>query len=225
MISGANIQESLTTGVDGSWSPLPLPTGEYTFTASAPAYGIWPAPRRLSLTPPASITLTLAPPINEIASGDFEGNQVWQVWEWPNGQITLSIDAFDGQAAVRLGDGSGAAAPCATTGQPGQLWTLQQSVTVPPDGVPTLSFLYKITPNPTTFEQAWLEVAVAADGQTQPLVSPGELWPAPDWTMAVHDLSTWRGQTVALQFQVWRCSEQLFSANLDRISLGSTPGP
>jgi hypothetical protein len=217
-ISGPHTQETVVTGADGVWPAVPLLAGDYTFQASAPDYSSWPNPRRLTLTSSTSLTLTLAPPQNVGAAGDFEGNQVWQVWDWPHGQINSSIDAFDGQAGVRLGDGRGEATPCPGSGATGQLWTLQQQVSLP-SHQPRLSFMVKIASPQTTPTQGWLEVILLVQGQPQKLIAPGELWQATDWAMATVDLSPWAGQSGELQFQVIRCSEQPLSVTLDRVSI------
>lgn len=218
-ISGPNTQEKVLTGADGIWPAVPLLAGDYTLQVEAPGYGLWPNPRRVVLTTPTYLTLTLAPPQNAITAGDFEGNQVWQVWEWPQGQISSSIDAFDGQAGVRLGDGQGEAITCPGSEATGQLWTLQQKVTLPPNR-PLLSFMVKIATPQTAPEQGWLEVNLLTEGQAQPLIAPGVWWQATEWTMVTADLSGWAGQSGELQFQVRRCSEQPFSVTLDRVSLG-----
>ncbi|NJN93980.1 MAG: carboxypeptidase regulatory-like domain-containing protein [Anaerolineales bacterium] len=223
-ITGPNTQETLTTNTAGQWSPLPLLGGAYEFQASAPGYTAWPAPRQVSLTGTATITLTLAPATNAIASGDFEGDNVWNVWDWA-GQINLSIEAFDGQAAARLGDGSGEPTDCPNS-QPGQLWSLGQRVTISTGPEPHLSFLFKISPFPTSDSRPptpgpWLSVFFETDGETHELISPDELLFSPEWTLVHQDLSAWQGKTGTLQFQVVRCAEEPFSVSLDRVSLGS----
>jgi hypothetical protein len=218
-ISGLNTQERVVTGADGTWPAVPLLAGDYAFQTEAPGYGLWPNPRTLTLTSPTHITLTLAPAQNAITAGDFEGNQVWQVWEWPHGQINTSIDAFDGQAGVRLGDGQGEAVPCPGNGADGQLWTLQQKVTIPPNR-PLLSFMVKIDTSQTAPDQGWLEATLLTGNQAQLLIAPGALWQATDWTMTTADLAAWAGQSGVLQFQVIRCSEQPFRITLDRVSVG-----
>ncbi len=226
-LAGPNIQESLTTNQDGQWPPVPILPGDYTLQASAPGYGAWPAPRRVSLTDtPTTITMTLAPPTNALVSGDFEGDQVWNVWEW-QGQVNLSIDAFDGQAAARLGDGTGELITSCPNDQPGQLWALRQQVAIPPDPASLLAFVYKISTRsvqaPT--DEAWLEVSLLVDSQQHHLISPAELSQSTDWTLTSLDLSSWRGQTATIQFQVIRCAEQPFSVSLDRVSIGPKVAP
>jgi hypothetical protein len=222
-ITGPETQAQTVTGEDGSWPGIPLLSGEYNFQVAAPGYGAWPVPRRLQLENSTSLTLTLAPLQNTVTAGDFEGNGVWQVWEWPQGQISLSIDAFDGQAGVRLGDGQGEAVACAAGSQEGQVWTLQQKVDLPA-GQPLLSFMTKITTTQAASEQGWLEVALLAEGERHPLFPPETLWQATDWSLTTADLSQWAGKTVDLQFQVTRCSEQPLSVTLDRVSIGEAKG-
>jgi hypothetical protein len=225
-ISGPNTQEQLTTDLAGQWPPLPLLPGDYELQAGAPGYGAWPAPRRVSLADaPTTITVTLAPPTNAIASGDFEGDQVWNVWEWA-GQVNLSIDAFDGQAAARLGDGRGEPADCPNS-QAGQFWALKQTISIPADTAPVLSFWYKISTmhHQTPSADAWLAVWLETGGQTQEFIPPGDLALASDWAFVAKDLAAWQGQTIGIQFQVVRCSEKPFSVSLDRVSVGAKVVP
>lgn len=228
-----NTQQTVTTDAAGVWPPLSVSPGEYELSTSAPGYSTWPAPRRVTLTETTRLTLTVPPSLNAIASGDFEGNEVWNVWEW-QGQVNLSIDAFDGQAAARLGDGRGDPTPCPFSQQLGQLWSLQQQVTIPSEPNPQLSFLYKIS-NLTAGTQAQspisnlqlpgLEVLLLINNQPTYLFTSGELGLAAEWQLAVRDLSVWQGQTAALQFRVQHCTEQPFSVSLDRVSLGSRVNP
>lgn len=218
-LAGPNTQEELTTNPEGQWPPFPLLPGDYELQASAPGYDSWPAPHRIKMADTAAtITMTLAPPVNAIASGDFEGGGVWNVWDWA-GQINLSIDAFDGQAAARLGEGTGDPATC-PDGRPGQLWALRQPVTIPAGPTPFLSFWYKTSASPSSAGAAGLDVALLVDGQPIYLAAPGELAPAPTWNFASLDVSAWSGQTATVQFQVIRCGEQPFSVSLDRVSVG-----
>jgi hypothetical protein len=161
--------------------------------------------------------------VNAVTSGDFEDNQVWSVWDWA-GQVNLSIEAFDGQAAARLGEGQGDTVTC-PTGQTGQEWWIQQQVTVPAEGQPVLSFLEKITASRIDPGQARLEVILLTDGQPHHLIEPGEQGQPSDWQLTALDLSPWRGQTVEVQFRVVRCTSETFSVSLDRISLGARPRP
>jgi hypothetical protein len=223
-LTGPHLREQLTTTPNGQWPPLPLLPGDYELRAVAPGYAAWPAPQRVSLTGlPATLTVTLAPPTNAITSGDFEGDQVWHVWEW-EGQVNRSVDAFDGQFAARLGDGTGEPASC-PTGQSGQLWALRQQVTIPNTPTSHLAFLYKISTFQPPTPDAWLAVSLLVNGQQHNLIPPGELAPASDWTLVSKDLSEWQGQTIGVQFQVVRCSEQPFSVGLDRVSIGPAPTP
>jgi hypothetical protein len=219
VITGPNVQESAVTGPDGRWPSIPLLPGDYLLRANAPGYAAWPADRRIKVgDAPTTITTTVAPPANAIASGDFEGDQVWQVWDW-EGRVNLSIDAFDGQAAARLGDSSGEPIVC-PDGRPGQLWMLQQKVSIPTESESILSFLYKISATQPVADDAWFEVLLLIDGQPYYLVTPNELGSTPDWRLAFRDLSAWSGETAELQFRVQRCSNQPFSVSLDRVSLG-----
>lgn len=223
-LTGPNIQESLTTDQAGQWPPVPILPGDYTLVANAPGYGVWPAPRRISLADASSlITTTLAPPVNAIASGDFEGDQVWNVWEW-QGQVNLSIDAFDGQGAARLGEGTGEPAVCPDNNS-GQLWGLQQQITIPAEAAPLLSFMYKISGSQSAQNEAWLEVSLEVDGRQHALIPAGKSSSTTDWTLASVDLSPWSGAAAAVQFQVVRCSEQPFSVTLDRVSVGPKVAP
>jgi len=223
-ISGANTLDDVTSGEGGLWSAT-LSAGEYAFYASAPGYGTWPAPRYVAIGDSTPITLTLAPPVNAVTAGDFEGPHVWDAWARPNGEVSLSTEAFDGQAAALLGSGAGCLVTCIQNGQPGELWTLRQTVSVPQGYPSTLSFLSAISTTQTAFDYAWLEVVVLDDGQPCYLVPWGELWRASDWTLTSLDLSAWQGRTVDVLFQVARCSDQSFTATLDRVSVGSARLP
>ena len=235
-ISDTNMSE-VTSGEGGLWSAA-LSEGEYAFHASAPGYGTWPAPRyvaasshvRSGVSDSTFITLTLAPPINAVAAGDFEGapmdrGDVWDAWARPNGEVSLSTAAFDGQTAALLGSGAGWPVTCAQNGQPGELWTLKQTVSVPQGYQSTLSFLSVISTTQADFDYAWLEVVVVDDGQAYYPVPWGELWRASDWTLTSLDLSAWQGRTVDVLFQVVRCSAGSFTATLDRVSIGSARLP
>lgn len=221
--TGANSQSSAATGPDGAWPALSLPAGDYEARAEAPGYAAWPAPHRLNLAAPAAITLTLAPASNAVSAGDFEGNQVWTVWDWPAGQISLSADAYDGQAGVRLGDGRGDAWSCPQSDRPGQVWALQQKVTIPATE-PHLAFWYKISSTITTAGEAWLEVALLDQEQTFEL-TPGPLWQPADWHFVTLPIpAAWQGREAGLRFQVVRCSQEPFWVTLDRVSLSSAAG-
>jgi hypothetical protein len=223
-ISGANTLDDVTSGEGGLWSAT-LSEGEYAFYASAPGYGTWPAPRHVTVGDSTHITLTLAPPVNAVIAGDFEGPDVWDAWARPNGEVSLSTEAFDGQAAALLGSGAGWPVPCHQNDQPGELWTLKQTVSVPQGYQSTLSFLSAISTTQTDFDYAWLEVVILDDGQPYYLVPWGELWRASDWTLTSLDLSSWQGRTVDLLFQVVHCSDQSFTATLDRVGVGSARLP
>jgi len=223
-ISGTNTLSEVISGEGGLWSTT-VPEGEYAFYASAPGYGTWPAPRHLTVGASTQITLTLASPVNAVAAGDFEGPHVWDAWAQPNGDVSLSTEAFDGQAAALLGSGAGRPVVCLQNGQPGELWTLKETVSVPQGRWPILSFLSAISTSQTGFDYAWLEVVILDDGQPYYLVPWGELWRASDWILTSRDLSAWQGQTVDVLFQVVHCSGQSFTATLDRVSVGSATLP
>jgi hypothetical protein len=223
-ISGTNTLDEVTSGEGGLWSATLL-EGKYTFHASAPGYGTWPAPRHVTVSDSTFITLTLAPPVNVVIAGDFEGPDVWDAWARPNGEISLSTEAFDGQAAALLGSGAGWPVTCVQNGQPGELWTLKQTVSVPQGYPSALSFLSAISTTQTVFDYAWLEVVIVDNGQPYYLVPWGEVWRASDWTLTSLDLSAWQGRTVDVLFQVVHCSAQSFTATLDRVSVGSARLP
>ena len=220
-ISSANALSEFTSGDGGLWSAA-LPAGEYAFYASADGHGTWPAPRHVAVDEPSDITLTLSPLANVVAAGDFESDRLWEVWERPNGDVTLSTEAFDGQAAARLGSGTGWPIACTQNGQTGELWTLKQTVTVPSVTAPALSFLYTISTTQASFDYAWLEAVVVAGDQVDYIVPEGELWSTLGWELVSLDLSNWRGQTVDLLFQAVNCSDHSFAATLDRVSVGDT---
>jgi hypothetical protein len=176
--------------------------------------------------------LTLPPASNAVSAGNFEGNNVWLMWQRPNGQASLTTAqaAFDGQQAVRMGDQPGLPLTCSQNNQPGQLWTLKQTVAVPNVSSPGLSFLADIDTPQSSFNYAWLEVVVIANGQPTYLIEWGDKWQSQDWHLTGLDLSPWKGQTVDLLFQVVNCSSHSFTATLDRVSVGkltsaSQPGP
>jgi hypothetical protein len=223
-ISGTNTLDEVISGEGGLWSAT-LQAGEYAFYANAPAYGTWPAPRYVAVGDSIPITLTLAPLVNAVTAGDFEGPHVWIAWARPYGEISLSTEAFDGQAAALLGSGAGWPVMCAQNGQPGELWTLKQTVSVPQGYPSTLSFLSAISTTQTAFDYAWLEVVIEDDGQAYYLVDWGQRWRASDWTLTSKDLSAWQGRTVDVLFQVVHCSAQSFTATLDRVSVGSARLP
>ncbi len=181
-ISGTNTLDEVTSGEGGLWSAT-LSEGEYAFHASASGYGTWPAPRHVTISDSTHITLTLAPPVNAVAAGDFESPDVWDAWARPNGEVSLSAEAFDGQAAALLGSGAGQSITCHQNDQPGELWTLKQTVSVPQGDQSTLSFLSAISTTQTDFDYAWVEVVILDDGQAYYLVDWGELWRASDWTL------------------------------------------
>jgi hypothetical protein len=220
VISGSDTRESLTTDARGFWGPVKLLADEYTFQAGTPEGNdpAWPAPRRLMIDASTSLTLTLAPPVNAVLAGDFEGDQVWTVWDW-TGEVNRSIDTFDGQFGVRLGDGTGEPAACPQGEPPGQVWAVQQKITVPVEA-PRLTFMHKISTTQTGGDQGWLEVDLGVGNQQSALISPGELWQTTDWQLASIDLSAWRSQTVNLEFRVIRCSEQALRVTIDRVSIG-----
>jgi len=214
---------SATTDSSGHWSAV-LPQGDYAFNASAEGHGTWPAPRYVSVSDSTSITLTLAPPFNAVMAGDFEGMHVWDAWERPDSDdVTLSSNAFDGQAAALLGSGNGFyIGQCTQNGHDGWLWKLRQTVTVPSVFQAALSFLHTISSTQTVAD-AWLEVVLFADGQPPHYLVPAQqLWQATDWTLTSVDLTNWRGQEVDLLFQVANCSDASFIATLDRVSVGET---
>jgi len=223
-ISGTNTLSEVISGEGGLWSATLL-EGGYVFHASAPGYGTWPAPRYVTVGDSTPITLTLAPAVNAVTAGDFEGPGVWEAWARPNGEISLSTEAFDGQAAALLGSGAGWPVTCAQNVQPGELWTLKQTVSVPQGYPSTLSFLSAISTTQTAFDYAWLEVVVLHDGQPHYLVPWGKRWQVSDWVFTSLDLSPWQGQTVDVLFQVVHCSAQSFTATLDRVSVGSAKLP
>ncbi len=223
-ISGTNTLSEVISGEGGLWWTT-VPEGEYAFYASAPGYGTWLAPRHVPVGASTQITLTLASPVNAVAAGDFEGPHVWDAWAQPNGDVSLSTEAFDGQAAALLGSGAGCPVTCLQNGQPGKLWTLRQTVSVPQGRWPTLSFLSATSTTQTDFDYAWLEVVILDDGQRNYLVPWGEMWRASDWVLNSLDLSAWQGQTVDVLFQVVHCSNQSFTATLDRVSVGSATLP
>lgn len=220
-ITGGATQLSLVTTPTGDWSIALLP-GAYDVQAAAPGFAGWPAPRSITVDASGAITLTVAPADNRLSSGDFEGSEVWDVWNW-TGQVDQTNDALDGQAAVRLGRGRGEATRCAR-GRSGQQWLLQQTVDLAHTTAPTLSFWYNITAPNAKVDDARLAVNVmTGSGRLHRLTPPVEGWRLGRWAFTTFDLSAWRGETVVVQFDVVRCSEQAFTVALDRVAVGNTP--
>ncbi|MCB0195613.1 MAG: carboxypeptidase regulatory-like domain-containing protein [Anaerolineae bacterium] len=221
-IEGPATESSVVTQADGRWPPLALVPGEYRFSATANNFEAWPAPRTLHIEAPTVVTLTVAPADNQISSGDFEGNTVWNVWEWA-GQVDQTNNAFDGQAAVRLGRGRGEMARCAR-GQSGQQWLLQQRVAVPDSIPPTLSFWSAInTPGADVDEANFKVTLITESGRAHALLTSDERWASGEWQFTTVDLGDWRGETVIVRFDVVRCSEQDFTITLDRVAVGAKP--
>ncbi len=218
-ISGTSLLREASSGDGGLWSAT-LPAGEYAFYANAVEHGVWPTPRYAAVGDSAGITLTLAPLANVVTAGDFEASNVWSVWARPNGTISLTNQAFDGRAAARLGEGAGQLVACLQNGQPGALWTMAQTVDVPLVTAPVLSFVYSISTTQTTFDYAWLEVALRVGGETHYLLPWGQVWQPADWRLMARELSAWRGRRVELLFQAVNCSPASFVATLDRVSVG-----
>ncbi len=214
--------ESFITDSEGIWSGQVWP-GAYQLTAHAETYPAWPSPRYLTITSPiTNILLTLAPFSNTIEQGDFEGDQVWTVWQRPKGQIELTRQAFDGLQALRLGDLPGTQTRCFQNNQAGAIWTLEQTVIVPDIPQPHLSFLVQIDTSQPEFDYAWLEVVVINDDQPVYLLDwENPLWQSPAWRLINVDMSSWRGQQIALRFQAVNCTAQTFVVTLDRIILGA----
>ncbi len=215
-ISGVNTLEQLTPDATGHWGPLGLLPGDYQFSArpTAPDFAAWPEARRIAVTGPMSLTLTLASPDNAVTAGDFEGNEVWSNWGW-SGQVNLTDAAFDGQRAARLGDGQGETITCPNASA-GQRWAITQTVTVPLTR-PTLSLLYTIdTAQPATGNQ--FSASVAVGGQSTPVIGP--VGQPGGWTIGAADLLAWAGQPVELRLAVIRCAPAPFSVTLDRVSVG-----
>jgi hypothetical protein len=222
-IRGETQLYNVVTDDNGAWSVGGVPVGEYKLYAIDLDNGIWPAPRHVSLFTSTELTLTLAPVVNSITAGDFEAEDTWQIWQRFNGEVALSTEAFDGQAAARLGTGAGEKIICSQNGQSGQLWSIKQRVELPADNQ-GLSFIYQITTSQNQFDYAWLEVVLMADGKPTYLTPWGDLWQESDWTVQTFDLSAWRGQTVELLFQTVNCADKSFVATIDRVSLGEFLG-
>lgn len=209
------------TDAQGRWRGT-LPPGTYNFRSRAANTNAWPQARRLNIAAATSdILLNTAPGGNQIAGGDFESTHVWQYWQITNGAATLSSEAFDGNHALRLGDQPGLPITCQQNGQPGEIWTAKQAVTIPGSGNPRLSFINRIDTTQQAFDYAWLEVVLVDQGQAHYLVNWGERWENRAWALSTLDVSPWAGKTVDLLFQVVNCSAHTFVTSLDRIALGT----
>lgn len=224
LVRGNGVFTLTDTDFNGRWQFSALPTGTYEFYAASSLYGDWPEPRYLSTSAGSNILLTLGSPTNNIAGGDFESNYASVYWQQPNGGLVYTSDSFDGRTAARLGEGVANQVDCWQNGQQGRLWTLKQPVTVPNINAPGVSFVYKINTSQVVFDYAWFEVVLLVNGEPFYLSPWGQIWQNRNWTVASYDLSTWRGQTVDLLFQVAHCGSQNFTATVDRVTLGSMPG-
>ena len=220
-LRGTEMIYSLVTQNDGRWSLAEVPSGTYQLYAIGAQGGTWSTSRQVMVTGQNDLMLTLAPLDNVIKSGDFEGDEVWHNWQQSNNPTALSSESFSGQAAARLGELSGAAITCNQNNQAGQLWSLQQAVTVPSTGQPKLSFVAQIATSQSSFNYAWLEAVLLVNGQPQYLIPWGQLWQKSDWTLHSLDLTAWRGQTVTVLFQAVNCGAENFTVNLDRVSVGT----
>ena len=227
--STAVITRTYTTAADGYWLGEYLPSGPYAVDATAAGYGHWPQPRYVDLADtPQEVLLPLRPFTDVIINGDFEsGGTLVLGWEVLNGEVWPARQAFDGEWALRLGDYPGQPITCIQNGQPGFLWTVAQTVTVPLTiEQPILSFVYalsttqEISASQGVTTGAWLEVLLLTEGEPHP-VELGYWREATDWRLAHFDLSHWQGQRVSLLFQVVQCSSQSrLWATIDRVSLG-----
>lgn len=218
IIDGNETQLNLTTAPNDGWSITLLP-GSYDFQATAPGFESWPVPRSVIIETPTVVTLTVAPADNLLSGGDFEGNNVWNEWEWA-GQVDQTTASFDGAAAVRLGRGRGEETRC-TGQQSGQQWLLQQHLEIPATKSPTLSFWYNLTAPDVKLDKDRFEVnMIIESGRAHPLPLPDQGWQVGDWTFTSFDLSQWQGQPVTIQFQVVHCSQQEFTVALDRVAVG-----
>ncbi|GEM_PF-4150475 len=224
-VRGQEMIYSFSTDSMGSWLAGTLPVGTYNFYAVMPYHDVWVRPQQVKVTAPLNLLLTLPPSTNMIMNGDFEDSNVWEEWHRFNGEVIITPDAFDGQAAARLGESRGEEVACSQNGRAGNIWSLKQTVIVPNDNNPTLSFVYKIATSQNRFDYAWLEVVLLVNGQPTYLIPWGELWQSTDWNLRSLDLTAWRGQTAEVLFQAVNCADQTFSATLDRISLGGVKSP
>ncbi len=217
LIQGNNIERIEPVAPDGTWRTI-LASGDYTIQPNQSDLNSNFAPRQVSIHRNTSLFLTLPSTQNLIRYGDFEGNAVWNEWDW-SGQIDRYFQSFDGDFAIRLGRGAGEPTGCSQG--PGQQWILQQQAMLPADQAASLSFVRKIATNQIDATQAWLGVnVITPDGTTQPVIPSGELWQTTDWSLTTADLSAWQGQTIQVQFQVVRCTDQPFVVTLDRVSVG-----
>lgn len=225
-LRGETMIYRLVTQSNGQWAAAELPGGAYQLYAVGSHNDTWTTPRQVTITGQEDILLTLAAPDNAVVAGDFEGDKVWQSWARTNNPTTLSNNAFSGQQAAHLGETTGQAVSCSQNNRPGQLWSLQQEVTIPTSESPKLSFVAQIATNQTAFDYAWLEVVVLVKGQPHYLIPWGQLWQPMSWTLQVLDMAAWRGQTVTLLFQAVNCSQSSFIVDIDRVSLGTqVPNP
>jgi hypothetical protein len=213
------------TDQEGLWRMEGLSPATYTVTASALGYGQWPAPRQLILSEPGVLDFDLnLPPLNNLVlNGDFEaGLENWI----PSGSTAPQIgeEVFDGQKALLLGKDF--------VGQPelggGGNATIHQTTAIPITMTyPYLSFFYQIVTEEPAKDSDWFEAIIIEGDEVTYLIQPGDEWQNTDgWQQLSFDLSSWRGHTFDVYFNVWQSSAQnLTLAYVDEVSVGSAKLP
>ena len=220
LISGTGITYTVVTDEGGLWRTERLPLTTYTVTASAPGYGQWPAPRQLALSGPdvLDFDLNLPPVTNLVRNGDFEaGLEGWT----PGGSTAPQIggEPFDGQNALVLGKDFVGQEELGGGGNS----TVHQTITVPITVTsPHLSFVYRLVTEETAQGSDWFEVILIEGDQTTYLIQSGEEWQNTEgWRQLSFDLSSWRGHTFDLYFNVWQSSpDSPTLAYVDEVSVG-----
>ncbi len=221
LTSEASATYTTITDEEGIWRMEGLSPATYTATASAPDYGQWPAPRRLTLNELSILDfdLNLPPLTNLVFNGDFEsGLENWM----PGGSTAPQVnsESFDGDNALVLGKDF--------VGQPelggGGNSTLHQIVAIPSATTsPHLSFVYRLVTEETGQGSDWFEVIIIEGDEVSYLIQPGGEWQITDgWQQISFDLSSWQGHTFDLYFNVWQSSAQNPTlVYVDEVSVGS----
>jgi hypothetical protein len=225
LASEEGITYTVTTNQEGLWGVAGLPLVSYTVIASAPGYGQWPAPRRLTLSGSdvLDFDLNLPPLINLILNGDFEAG----LGSWlPSGSTApqISGEAFDGQKALVLGKDF--------VGQPelggGGNATLHQTIAIPITMTyPHLSFVYQLVTEETAQGSDWFEVIVIEGDEATYLIRPEDDWQnTAGWRQLSFDMSRWRGHVFDLYLNIWQSSAQKPTlVYVDEASVGSARLP
>jgi hypothetical protein len=158
---------------------------------------------------------------NLVVNGDFESNQGWVAGAGGIAPQYVTNLFHSPQRSVLLG------IPPGNPGQAGNSSIRQQfAVTIPNNANQvTLSFWYQ-TFQPTAATGDYLEMNLLGPDST-PLLVPAwrSFYPnQPTWTQALLDLSSWRGLTVQLYFNVYNDGGATAALYVDDVALQSCTG-